>query len=96
MPTIDENTKNVGLGYIQGSDNVVIPLRVNPATNALLIEIIPVGSIGTAIAPRNIPIDENTKNVGAGVTDDSNENIIPLTVNFVDDFPCLRVDVTII
>lgn len=89
---IDENTKNVGLGMIQGTSDA-IPLTVDPITLELRVEIIPINSGGTSIGTQNIDIDENTHQVAAAVTDDSNEDIIPLTVNEIVGLPCLRVDV---
>lgn len=92
MSYIDQNTKNVGLGLIHGTDTV-IPFTINPSTLELRVEIIPINSGGTIIAPQNINIDENSRNIGAGITEDSNESITPLTVNEIADFPCLRIDV---
>jgi len=87
----DENTRQIGGGIIQKSGGMILPFRVNPVNNKLLIEIIP-KTIGAGISPRNIPIDENTRQGGAGVSDDTNKFIIPLTYEEVVDFPCLRVE----
>lgn len=89
---IDQNTKNVGFGLVHGSD-VSNTFTAVPADNMLRIEIIPVASAGSAIATRNINIDENTHQVAAAVTDDGNEFITPLTVTDIVGLPCLRVDV---
>lgn len=91
MSYIDQNTRNVGLGLVHGTD-MVLPFTVT-ALNELRIEIIPINSGGTIVSHETIPIDENTRNVGAAVTDDANETITPLTINTIVDFPCLRVDV---
>ena len=88
---IDQNTKNVGLGMVHGT-NTVLPLTVNDL-DELRIEIIPINSGGSSIGSQNITIDENTHQVAAGVTDDSNEDIVPLTVNEIVGFPCVRADV---
>ncbi len=89
---IDENTRQEGIGLIQGSTNTR-PFAIN-SDNELLIEIIPVSDIGTLnITPENIPIDENTRQVGAGVTDDANLDIIPLTCDLIVGVPCVRVEV---
>lgn len=88
---IDENSRSTGGGIIQGTRDT-LPLFVNPSTGELLVEIIPTGTVGTAIAPRNINIDENSRNVGAGVTDDANLDIIPLTIAMHVDLPCLRIE----
>ncbi len=92
MVRIDENTKGLLYGYVHGTAGMVLPARVNPANNKLLIEIIPVVSIGTIVPSQNIPIDENTKNVGAALTNDANLNIIPLTVDEIVGFPALRIE----
>lgn len=89
---IDQNSKNVGFGLVHGS-KTLNAFTVTPADNMLRIEIIPVSSAGSAIAPRNINIDENTHQVAAAVTDDGNELITPLTVTDIVGLPCLRVDV---
>lgn len=89
--TIDENTKNVGLGYVQGTDNLTMPFAIS-AINELLIEIIPVGAPLSAFNASNIKIDENTKNVAAGVTDDASQTIIPLTTDTIATLPCVRVE----
>lgn len=93
MTTIDSNSRNVGLGYVQGTNNMVLPLAINPTTKELLIEVIPIGS---PLAPFNglnrLKIDGNTKNVAGGVTDDSNQDITPLTVDLIAGLPCVRVE----
>ncbi len=91
MKTIDQNTRNVGLGYVQGTKDMVLPLRVNGANNKLRIEIVPKPLTGTGVA-RNLFIDGNTKNVGGAITNDSNEVITNLTVDEVVAFPCLRIE----
>jgi len=92
MPTIDQNTRQLGQGLIQGA-TLTLPFACN-ANGELLIEIIPVNSIGNLNAsPENIPIDENTRQVGAAITDDVSETITPITVDLVVDFPCVRVEI---
>lgn len=88
---IDENTRNTGGGVIQGT-SFTLPTFVNPSTGELLVEIIPTGTVGTAITPRNLNIDENHRNVGGGLTDDANLFITPLTVAMHLDLPCLRIE----
>ncbi len=89
---IDENTHQVGLGLVQGSIDTK-SFAIN-TSNELLIEIIPVADIGTlAFTPENIRLDENTRQIAAGVSNDSNQDIIPLTVDLVIDLPCVRVEV---
>lgn len=88
---IDENTRNTGGGSIYGTD-MTLPIFVNPSTGELLIEIIPTSTAGTSINPRNINIDENNRNIGGAITDDSDENIIPLTTIDRVDLPCLRIE----
>ena len=41
MGTIDQNSRWVGLGYVEGTKNMVLPFSINPTNNKLLIEIIP-------------------------------------------------------
>lgn len=91
MSYIDDNTKNVGLGMVHGSTDI-IPITINANTLELRVEIIPINSGGTIISS-NIPIDENTHQISGAVTDDANETITPLTVNEIAGIPCLRVDV---
>lgn len=88
---IDQNTKNVGFGMIQGTKQV-LPITVVPNTNELRIEIIPSSTAGSIIPTRNINLDENTHQITAAVTDDSQQEIIPLTVVEVVNVPCLRIE----
>lgn len=87
----DGNTRYIGGGIIYGTD-LILPLFVNPATGELLIEIIPTGSDGIITTRVNLGIDGNGRNTSGSVTDDSNETIIPLTVNMRSDLPCLRIE----
>ncbi len=88
---IDQNTRQTGIGLVQGSTDT-FPFMINPSTNALLIEIIPVASIGALnINRENIPIDENTRQASAGATDDL--DIIPLTCDSIVGLPVVRVEV---
>lgn len=93
--SIDENNRNTLGGVIQGT-NLTLPCFINPSTGELLVEIHTVTSDGTAISPRNLAIDENTRNTLGGITDDSNKNIIPLTANMHLDLPCLRIDANLV
>jgi hypothetical protein len=94
MATIDKNGRNVGLGYVQGTNNMVLPFAINPATNALLVEVIPIGSpLATFNGLNRLKIDGNTRNVAGGVTDDSDQTITPLTVDLIAGLPCLRVEI---
>lgn len=94
---IDKNDRNTGGGIVQGTD-LTLPLFVNPSTGRLLVEIIPVASAGTAIAPRNLNIDGqngkqgNGRNVAGAVTDDANEFITPITCAMHIDLPCVRIE----
>ncbi len=88
---IDENTRNTGGGIIQGT-RLTLPTFVNPLTGELLVEVIPTGTVGTTIGPRNLNIDENHRNIGGAITDDSNEFITPLTVAMHLNLPCLRIE----
>ncbi len=65
---------------------------MNPSTGELLVEIHAVDTDGTAIAPRNLNIDENHRNVGGAVTNDANQFITPITVSMHQDLPCLRIE----
>lgn len=92
MPnTIDQNTKNVGLGYVQGTSDMVIPLTVN-SSNELLIEVIPIGAPLSALVASRLHIDENTHQVAGAVTNDANETITPLTVDEIVGLPCVRIE----
>ena len=92
MPnTIDQNTKNVGLGYVQGTLDMVLPLTIN-ASNELLIEVIPVGNPLSALVASRIHLDENTHQIAGAVTDDANEIITPITVDEIVGLPCVRVE----
>lgn len=93
MTYIDENTKNVGLAKAPDVYPSVVPLSINPLTGELRVEVIPTGSDGTIISYENIPIDENTHQVAGAVTDDSNEDIVPLTVTDILGVNCLRIDI---
>lgn len=89
---IDENTRSTGGGIIQGTRDT-LPFFINPSTGELLVEIIPTAVAGTIINRNILNIDENYRNVGGGVTDDANEDIIPLTVVEHVDLPCLRIEI---
>lgn len=91
MPAIDGNTKNVGLGYVVGTNDMILPFKVNPINGKLRIEIVP-RAIGTGLRSGNLAIDGNTNNVGGAVTNDSNKTITNLTCDEVVGFPCLRVE----
>lgn len=88
---IDQNTRNTGGGSIYGT-SLTFPLCINPSTGELLVEIHPVNTDGTAIAPRNLNIDENHRNIGGAITNDTNKFITPLTVATHIDLPCLRIE----
>ena len=90
MPYIDENTRNVGQGYVHGTNNMVLPIKVNPVNGKLRIEIYPKVLAGTGVQG-NIKIDENTRNIGAGLTNDINKTITNLTCDEVLGFPLLRI-----
>lgn len=90
---IDENTKATGIGVVQGATDILVPLRIDDATKEVLIEIIPVGDPLSALVASRIHIDENTHQIAAAVTNDSNETITPLTVDMILDLPCLRVEI---
>lgn len=89
---IDKNTKNVGIGYVQGTHNHTMPFAISDI-NELLIEIIPVATPLDPVNASRMKIDENTKNISGGVTDDSDETIIPLTVDTIVGLPCVRVEI---
>lgn len=91
MHEIDNNTKNVGLGYVVGTNNMVLPFNVNSLNGKLRIEIVP-RAIGTGLRSGNLSIDGNTKNVGGAITNDNSETITNLTCDEVVGFPCLRVE----
>lgn len=91
MSEIDQNSRQVGLGYVHGSTGTVLPFAVN-ASNELLIEIIPVGAPLGALAASGIHLDANSRQVAAAVTDDANETITPLTVDEISGLPLIRVE----
>lgn len=91
--TIDENSRQVGLGYAPDITVNEQPLLVN-GSDELLIEVIPTASLGT-ITTGHIEIDENSRQVAAAVND-STEDIVPLTVTDIgapSAVSCLRVDI---
>lgn len=93
MHQIGDNTREVGLGYVQGSNNVVLPFEFDDTTKELLIEVIPVGSpLSALVADQKIFLDDNTHQIAAAVTNDSNEIITPLTVDEIVGLPCLRIE----
>lgn len=94
---IDQNSRDVGKGvYYDKGSLFALPLSINPVNQKLLIEIIPVSSIGTKNVPSRMPIDASSANVSGGLTNDSNEILTPLSTDSVGSpvsIPCLRVDV---
>ena len=90
---IDANTKATGRGYVQGTGNLTMPFVVNPANNRLLIEVVPIGVPLANLVASRIHIDANTHQIGAGVTNDANEFITPLTTDSIVGLPCLRVEI---
>lgn len=87
---IDQNSRNVGFGLIQGTD-LTMPFAIN-ASDELLIEIIPVGSPLSALNASGISIDGNGRQIAGAITDDINETITPLTVDEIVGLPCVRVE----
>lgn len=94
MGTIDQNSRWVGLGYVEGTKNMVLPFSINPTNNKLLIEIIPrADPMDPLVAiSENIRIDENTRQAAAAITDDSNKTITTLTTDSIAGLPCIRVE----
>lgn len=88
---IDANTKAVGRGMVQGTMDNIIPFSCT-SDNKLLIEIIPVSDPLSNLVASRIHIDANTHQIGAGVTNDSNQTITPLTVDTIVTLPCLRIE----
>ena len=92
MPhTIDENTRQTGLGYVQGTREMVLPFSIN-SSDELLIEVIPVGSPLSALVASRIHIDENTHQIAGAITDDASEIITPITVDEIVGLPCVRIE----
>lgn len=89
--TIDDNTRNVGLGYVQGTDDMILPFRCN-AMGELLIEVIPIGSPLANLDATTMAIDDNTKNTHAGVSSANGQTIIPLTADVIVTLPCVRAE----
>lgn len=90
-PRIDENTRNIGLGFVQGTKSITLPFQIN-SSGELLIEVIPIGDPLSPLNASRIHLDENTHQIAAAVTNDSNETIIPLTVDIIVGLPCVRVE----
>lgn len=91
--TIDENTRNVGMGYSPLDPIIaksVVPFYVNNL-GELMIEIHAVSSDGTAISSHMME-DENARNTAGGVSTTDGKTIIPLTVDVLQGVSCLRVE----
>lgn len=94
---IDNNNRIVGTGYVQGTGNGILPLSCDPSADALLIEIVPIGSL-SALVPDHMLTDGNTRNTAGGVSDDDGKTVLPLTVDELGGgpmpHPALRIEVT--
>ena len=98
--TIDQNSRQVGLGFVQGTDtpstvfanNLILPFSIN-SSNELLIEVIPIAvPLDPFAAPARMKIDQNSRQIGGAITDDSNKTITPVTVDLILTLPCVRVE----
>lgn len=91
MSGIDQNNRIVGLGYAPDIQDITQPFLVNPANGKLKLEIIPKALNAFVVNKKNIPIDENNRNIGAGLTDDISKTLTPLSVDLIQGTPCLRI-----
>jgi len=77
----DENYVASALGVSDADSVTTLPLRVDPVTNRLLIDL----SVNTNTAPPTLPTnaerDDNFVPVGLGVTDDSNLTPTPILID---------------
>lgn len=90
---IDNNTRNVGLGYVHGTNNITMPFSIDSASNRLLIEVIPIGVPLDNLAATHMKEDANGRNTAGGVSDLDGQTIIPLTTDSIAGFPCVRVEI---
>lgn len=73
---IDANTRATATGVSSSDSSVVLPLRCDPATSRLLIDI---SIIASSSPPAAHPtVDANTRAVASAVTDDAAATIEPL------------------
>lgn len=93
MANVDQNSRDIGKGvYFHKGKLIPIPLTYDVATGALLIEVIP-HTIGIIDVPHRMPIDQNSYNVNGGVTNDSDKILTPISVDLIEGFPLLRVEI---
>jgi len=86
--TIDQNSRSTLLGVIHGT-RTVIPAGITD-DNKLLIEIIPVGSFGSAVGSTTaLKIDENSRHILGGI---DSGNIYPVVVDEINNLPVIRVE----
>lgn len=95
--TIDDNSRQVGMGYAPDISDSVQPFLVdNHDEFSLLIEVIPVSPQGNIIF-NDITEDENSIQIAAGLTNKTgNDQIQALSIDLIAGLPCLRVDLDII
>jgi hypothetical protein len=74
----DENRTTVGLAYDGDS---TAPIKLDPVTDALLVEIADTSSGGTITDTDRAKRDENYVPVLMAVTDDENENLVPIATD---------------
>lgn len=77
----DENRVTVGGGVTDDSNKTVEPLRTDPVTGRLLIEIYGVTSTTPSTLKTVAYKDGNYANTGIAVTDDANSTVTPLIID---------------
>lgn len=76
---IDQNQVKTALAV--DTNGVTQPLRCDPSTGRLLVEVTIVSSTSPATLPATLPRDQNRIPVAGGVTDDASQTITPLIVD---------------
>lgn len=75
----DSNSVTTALG-VSDDATTITAFHVDPATDRLLVAITLNGSFSVT-DPETLPRDGNRVPVGGAITDDANENIVPLYVD---------------
>lgn len=75
----DENRVTVAMGISTADLATTLPLRVDPATDRLLVSFTPY--IGPAVLATNAGRDGDRRPTIYGVTDDANKTLVPLLID---------------
>lgn len=89
----DDNQSNGILGVSSADGVSTLPVRVDPVTGRVLMDITQISSTSVPTLGTTIPRDSNQVPVGRGVTDDTNLTPTPLLISSSNGFLLIDVNV---